>query len=93
MSKKKTLTNRDKAEAWAVGLISIGVPGGWMVIIEDRTTRVDYPLYVWPEEDIQDIIRGYKRGGAEEVIGVYNLGLPLEPQFNETHPYNYLGRE
>lgn len=65
-----------------------------VVVVCDTFDWDDYPVYVTPEQKIQEVIARY--GGRfakpgpdmQKIIEVYSLSLPIEPQLNERQAWH-----
>ena len=78
------MTTRDDISAW----FDRGVKQGatHLVVICDTFDWDDYPSYVKPGENVQDLLN--KPGNMQRVMEVYNLSKPKEEQLNERRSWN-----
>lgn len=58
-----------------------------MLVACDTFDWTDYPVYVRPVEQVQDILRAVEAVEMHRVMEVYDLRLPLEAQLQE---YDFL---
>ena len=53
-----------------------------MIIFRDTFDYEDYPVYILPGEDVKEVVEVVTFYDRNNVIEVYNLALPIEPQLN-----------
>jgi hypothetical protein len=61
------------------------------IIVCDTFDYEDYPVYVFPGEDVRDVEKknSLSAGNMQRVMEVYNLALPIEAQLEENRSFNY----
>ena len=79
----KRIVAKEVVVKWIKDLAAIGVNGSHVLVVQDLHSAYEYPELVFSTRDVLNKIRNYPRIGAEVVVEVYNLNIPLEPQLEQ----------
>lgn len=60
-----------------------------MVIMVDTFDWEDYPVFIMPGQDPRYEVSVRNGNNMQNVMEVYNLSLPMEPQLDERRSFNY----
>lgn len=81
--REKRVVAKEIVVKWVKGLAAMGVNGTHVLVVQDLNSGYEYPELAFSVTDVLDKIRNYHRIGAEVVVEVYNLNVPLEPQLED----------
>lgn len=59
-----------------------------VIIACDTFDHDNYPVFVSPEEKVQEKIDDINKAEMQRVDEVYNLQIPIEPQLQAPYSYN-----
>jgi hypothetical protein len=61
-----------------------------MLVVCDTFDHEDYPVYVYPDEDVYKRSEGYRNGeNMQRLMEVYKYSMDLETQLNQHRSFNY----
>lgn len=60
-----------------------------VVVVCDGFDYDDYPVYVFPGEDVRERAEAYKKKEMQRVMEVYALHLDIEDQLSEYRAFHY----
>lgn len=60
-----------------------------VIIACDTFDWDDYPVYVMPSENVNDVAARYNNVNMQKIMEVYNLSMDLNSQLNEERAWNY----
>lgn len=60
-----------------------------LVVVCDTFDYDDYPVYVQKGQDVRKVVDAYQGKSMQQVMEVYNMSMPLEPQINERRSWNF----
>lgn len=79
-------TTRSEISSWFDRMITAGATH--MIVVCDTFDWDDYPVYVFPEQNIHRTLNGYNNKNMQRVMEVYSAALPKEDQLNERRAYH-----
>jgi len=59
-----------------------------VIVVCDTFSYEDYPVFVKPEENIQEKVTEYRSKSMQRVMEVYNLALDINTQLNKGRVWN-----
>lgn len=60
-----------------------------MIVVCDTFDWEDYPVYVDKDESVHKVYETQCQAEMRQVMEVYNLNWPIEPQLNEHRAFNF----
>ncbi len=60
-----------------------------VIIVVDTFDHGDYPVYVFPNDDVRSMAKTYNNKNMQSVMEVYNLSMDLDEQLDEHRAFNY----
>jgi len=59
-----------------------------LIVAVDRYDHDNYPIYVGPDEKIQEEIQRVDAGNMQGIDEVYNMSIDIDEQLSEYRAYN-----
>ena len=77
---------KDDIERWLESAKEKGATH--LIVAVDRYDHDNYPIYVGPDEKIQEKIQGVDSGNMQGIDEVYNMSINIDEQLSEYRAYN-----
>jgi len=75
------MITREEIREWLKEGIEKGA--SHVIVVCDTFSYEYYPVFVYPTEDVAEIVKHYRAASMQRVEEIYDLSLPLESQLNE----------
>lgn len=82
--------SRNNLRQWFLEGVATGATH--LVVVCDTYDYEDYPVWVWPEQDVRKIVAAYslRAGNMQKVMEVYKLTMDMEQQLaSQALVFNY----
>lgn len=60
-----------------------------MIVVCDTFSYEDYPVYVFPFEDVHTVHNKYDNREMQRVMEVYSMAIPIEEQLDENRAFHF----
>ena len=60
-----------------------------MIVVVDTYDHEDYPVFVYPDQNVADVFEEYNGKNMQRVMEVYKLSMSKEAQLNQNRVFNF----
>lgn len=81
------MTTREDIREWFRRGVDCGATH--LIVMRDTFSYEDYPIYIMPGQDPRYDVSIRNGSNMQNVVEVYNMSKPIEPQLDERRSFNY----